>query len=134
MEVLRSEWPLPNGFLIHAYGGSAELIHPLLDLGAFFSFAGSILEERRTRSQAVMCRVPLDRLLIETDAPDLLPPVEHRPFLLRDADGREKNHPANLRSILEGVARLRQLSPERLAGQLWDNNQRFLGGLLVGEP
>jgi TatD DNase family protein len=37
MDVLRSEAPLPAGMLIHAYGGSADLIQPLADMGAYFS-------------------------------------------------------------------------------------------------
>jgi TatD DNase family protein len=130
MRVLESE-PVPAaGFLIHAYGGSVELIRPLLDKGAYFSFAGNVLDETRNRAREALRGVPLDRLLLETDAPDLLPPLAHRTHVWPDESGRLKNHPANLAAILPGVAGLLSLATEVLAEHLWENSQRFFGDLL----
>ncbi|HRY50475.1 MAG TPA: TatD family hydrolase [Candidatus Paceibacterota bacterium] len=130
MEVLRSEQPPDAGFLIHAYGGSVELIKPLADLGAYFSFAGSVLREKKTRQREALKRIPRDRLLLETDAPDLMPPASSCSFVLRDERGRERNHPANLADILLGVAGHLGVAPARLAELLWENSRRFLADLL----
>lgn len=122
MDVLRSEAPLPAGMLIHAYGGPAELIAPLAKMNAWFSFAGNVFEPRRQKAREALLAVPLDRLLIETDAPDMLPPPEYRPHPLGP-----HNHPANLRAILGGIAALRGLDEAALAEIIWGNAHRLLG-------
>ncbi|MCD8481448.1 MAG: TatD family hydrolase [Verrucomicrobia bacterium] len=67
--------PLPAcGFILHSYGGSAELVDRLAPLGAYFSFPGAFAREKKERQREAFRRVPPDRLLIETDAPDQLPP------------------------------------------------------------
>lgn len=128
-DVLRSEAPLPAGLLLHAYGGPVELIEPLAKMGAYFSFSGDTLEERKTRKREALRAVPRDRLLIETDAPDLPPPPAFRPYRLQGAGRKERNHPANLRAILRGVAQLRGESEEDLAHAAWRNAKRLMGDL-----
>jgi TatD DNase family protein len=134
MDVLRSEPPLPAGFLLHAYGGPAELIKPLTDMGAYFSYGGSTLDERKKLRRETLPQIPPDRLLLETDAPDMPPPPAHCMRELQDARGRRVNEPANLRPILQGVAALLAVSEETLAQQVWDNARRFLGRWLAAAP
>jgi TatD DNase family protein len=122
MAVLRSDGLLPAGMLIHAYGGSADLVGELVKMGAYFSFAGSVLEEKRTKAREALLAVPKDRLLLETDSPDLLPPAGYR---LTD----ERNEPANLGEILRGVATILNETPEALAQTVWTNSERFFGGI-----
>lgn len=129
MDVLRGEAPLPAGFLLHAYGGPVDLIEPLAKMGAYFSFAGDTLDERKTRKRDALCAVPPDRLLVETDAPDLSPPPAFRPCPLPATDRKERNHPANLRAILRGLAGVRGETEERLARAAWINAQRLMGDL-----
>jgi TatD DNase family protein len=133
MEVLRNETPLPAGMLLHAYGGPVELIEPLAKMGAFFSFSGDTLDERKTRKREALRAVPHDRVLVETDAPDLPPPPAFRPYLLQDSGGKELNHPANLRAILRGLAKLRGETEEDLADAAWQNARRLMGDLLPAE-
>jgi len=121
--------PLPAGMMIHAYGGPVDLIQPLADMGAYFSFAGTVLDESKVRARQAICQVPRDRLLIETDAPDLLPPAPFRQPKTAATAGREVNEPANLPAILGGIARLIGETEPRLRATLWDNGRRFLGGL-----
>lgn len=127
MEVLRSEPSLPAGFLLHAYGGPVELIKPLADMGAYFSYGGSTLEERKKLRRETLPRIPRDRLLVETDAPDMPPPPPHRMRTLQNVGGRVVNEPANLRPILQGLSALLGVEEEALAWQMWDNARRFLG-------
>lgn len=127
-EVLRRE-PLPErGFLIHAYGGPAELVGPFARLGASFSFNGSILHERKAARRRIFAEIPAERLLLETDAPAMPPPPDAIEFPLPDTpDGEPLNHPANLRRTCERLAPLRGLTPAALA-ELTARNFRALFG------
>ncbi|MGJ8677356.1 MAG: TatD family hydrolase [Akkermansiaceae bacterium] len=90
-----------RGFLLHSYSGSAELIPRLAKLGAYFSISGYFLQSRKKQALDAFQLVPADRLLIETDAPDMLPPDEFITHPL--ADGL--NHPANLVSTSKAYSR-----------------------------
>ncbi|MBN1269067.1 MAG: TatD family hydrolase, partial [Kiritimatiellae bacterium] len=61
----------PAGIIFHAYSGSPELVRPLVELGGFISFSGSITRSGNKRGHRSAREVPADRLLIETDAPDM---------------------------------------------------------------
>jgi TatD DNase family protein len=126
LEVMKSEKELPCGFLLHACGGPVEFIEPLAAMGACFSFGGNVSDERKARRQAAFKAVPLDHLLLETDAPDLLPPEPCRPFACLGKDGRLKNDPAHLAAFFPALACLRGMEPEELATALWENSRRFL--------
>jgi TatD DNase family protein len=127
-EVLEREGPLP-GLLIHAYGGAADMLAPLAAQGALFSFGGGVLDERKRRARLALQAVPLERLLIETDAPALLPPEPYRPHVTVGERGELLNEPANLPAILAGIAKLRGLPPDELAAITWENAGRLLGPL-----
>jgi TatD DNase family protein len=128
MHELLRDTPRPTrGFLLHSYGGSKELVAPLAKLGAYFSFPGYFMHERKTRQREVFAAVPLDRLLIETDAPDQPLPDAANRFPLHDANHRPLNHPANLRAIYEFMARARALSLEEFAAQMEKNFRQLFG-------
>lgn len=130
MDVLRSEPPLPAGMLIHAYGGPAELVPALADMGAYFSFAANVFEAKRAKAREAMAAVPLERLLIETDAPWMLPPEEYRGHVVKGADGAVHNEPGNLAGVLRGVTRVLNQGEEELAQALERNARRLFGELL----
>ncbi len=128
---LLSTHRLPQcGFLLHSYGGSAELIPELARLGAYFSCPGFFLgESKRAKLETFRC-VPTERLLIETDAPDqCLPPALDR-FGLRDQLARRINHPALLPSVYEGVAQFMGVSLLDLATSVAKNFERLFGKVL----
>jgi TatD DNase family protein len=105
-ETLRST-PLPRrGFLLHSYGGPAEMIPSFVKLGAYFSISPYFDHPRKAAQFAVFKAVPLDRLLTETDAPDMWPPEEMNPHPLHTTDGKAINHPANLSVSYELLAHL----------------------------
>ena len=129
MDVLDDLPALPEAMLIHAYGGPSELIAPLAERGAWFSLAGNILEPRRTRQREAARQIPLDRLLIETDAPDMAPPAAFR----RAGGESGPNSPANLPAIALGIAELLGLPAEELAAITWRNSRAVLGALWPAE-
>lgn len=128
VDLLR-EGPRPErGFLLHSYGGSAELIAPLAKLGAYFSFPGYYLLERKERQREVFKQIPLERLLVETDAPDqLLPDALNKHPLADSSTGKAVNHPANLRAVYEGLAKIRGMAIEDMAKQVEENFERLFG-------
>ncbi|MES2694857.1 MAG: TatD family hydrolase [Verrucomicrobiota bacterium] len=127
-EILRTT-PLPaRGFLLHAYGGSADLARELIPLGAYFSFNGSFLNDRQCARREVFKTLPLDRLLAETDAPAMPLPASHRTHHLPDLpNGTALNHPANIDAVYAGLAQLRALPIEVLAATLGENFTRLFG-------
>jgi TatD DNase family protein len=127
-DVLRDEAVPARGILVHAYGGPEEMVGPLAKRGAYFSFNGAHLEPRRTARRAVFQSVPIERLLVETDAPAMCSPSEFSPFTLPPtAEGKPLNHPANLAATYAALADLRGLPVAALAAQIEENFRRLFG-------
>jgi TatD DNase family protein len=126
-ELLRTH-PLPQrGFLIHAYGGPQEMVAGFVKLGGYFSFNTYFLHERKARQREVFRHIPADRVLVETDAPDMRPPDEFTAFPLQDTDGKAINHPAHIALAYEHLAKIRGLSPDALSAQVAENFTRLFG-------
>ena len=129
-DLLRASPRPARGFLLHSYGGPQEMVEPLAKLGAYFSVPGYFAHERKTRHRETFRHVPPDRLLIETDAPDQLPPENRIRHPLTDpANGRAVNHPGNLQSVYEFAAEIRSEPMEVLAKRVEENFNRLFGSL-----
>ena len=115
-DVLKTNPRPVRGFLLHSYGGSAEMIPPFVKLGAYFSISGYFAHDRKAAQREVFKKIPLDRLLVETDAPDMLPPPE----LIAFASG-DMNDPRNLPRIYEFAAKLFNMPLEDFAGRVATN-------------
>jgi TatD DNase family protein len=126
--LLRSR-PLPRrGFLLHAYGGPAEMVPGFAKLGAYFSFNAAFLTERKTRQRAAFAAVPAERLLVETDAPAMPPPARWLTHPLPPSPtGKTVNHPANLAAAYAGLAELRGIPLATLTTQIAENFARLFG-------
>jgi len=128
LQILQAQPRPACGFLLHSYGGPGEMVAPLTDLGAYFSLPGYFAHERKTRQREAFRRVPPERLLIETDAPDqLLPPdrIEHP--LLEKENGKALNHPANLEAVYRFAAELFEEPLDHLAQRVEQNFARLFG-------
>lgn len=117
------ESPPPPRFLMHSFGGSLEVARRLIPQGAYFSFSGYFLHPRKSAVVEVFKKLPRDRILLETDAPDMLPPAE---CITHPLPGNF-NHPANLPSIGEGLAMALGMTTETLSELTKENSQRWLG-------
>jgi TatD DNase family protein len=122
LEVLQHT-PLPaRGFLLHGYGGPAEMIKAFTDLGAYYSFNIELVQPRFSARLENFRTLPPDRLLVETDAPTKPPPAHlNRYPLAKAVDGSAVNHPANVVVAYEQLAQLRGLPLETLAAQVEAN-------------
>ncbi|WP_193210947.1 TatD family hydrolase [Luteolibacter marinus] len=110
-------------FLLHSFGGSPELAERLAGLGAWFSFSGYFLHPRKAKVLEAYRAVPADRLLLETDAPEMLPPLEFIGHPLPE----DQNHPANLPRIAGGLAEALGTDTASLTERTAANHLRFFG-------
>lgn len=120
-EILEREGGLPFGGVIHAYSGSGEMVKIYENLGASISFSGSVTKPKNKRVAEAVKQVSPDRLLIETDSPDILP---------EGADG-PLNEPAFIRYVLQAVAEKRGEPLEKVAQMTYENSMRIYGRFLT---
>jgi TatD DNase family protein len=121
LELLQKNPRPQRGFILHSFGGPAEMIPALAKLGACFSFPGYFLHERKSRQREAFKKVPPEKLLIETDAPDQLLPEAKILHPLADASGKPLNHPANLPAVYFGLAEFLGEKVESLAARVEEN-------------
>lgn len=125
-ETLRTCTLPGHGFLLHSYGGPVEMVAGFAKLGAYFSLSPYFGHERKAAQLATFAHVPLERLLAETDAPDMWPPPELNEHPLRHA-GKELNHPLNLSVSYDLLAKVREMDRSKLVDQITENYRRLFG-------
>lgn len=104
-----------NG-VAHCFSSDLETARQFIDLGLYISFAGNITYKNSPLPE-VARRIPLERLLVETDAP-FLSPVPHR---------GQTNSPARTRLVAEKLSEIRHLSVEDMSQMLTENTERLFG-------
>jgi len=116
------------GAVVHCFTGGEKELEAYLALDCHIGITGWICDERRgTHLVPLAKRIPADRLLLETDAPYLLP--RNLPKARRVKDGRSggRNEPSHLPHIAGFVARAVGKSPEQLAEETGANAARLFG-------
>jgi len=110
-----------RGAVVHCFTGTSAELDAYLELDCHIGITGWLLDERRAGDlRRAVPRVPLERLLIETDAPFLLPPQAKK------SHGR-RNEPALLPLVLDGVARVMGKGSQEVARATTENARRFFG-------
>lgn len=103
--------------VVHSFSGSREQAGQLWKLGFLVGLGGPVTYERAQRLRKLAASLPMEQLLLETDAPD-------QP----DSGIRgERNEPARLPQVLRAIARLRGEDPEALALATTRNAERLFG-------
>ena len=125
LDILKKNHRPDRGFLLHSYGGSAELVPELVDLGAYFSFSGYFLRENKEGVREAFRRIPAHRVMVETDAPDMLPPEDYRRYSVKNSGTASLNHPANLLSVMEGLAKILEIEESQLRSLISKNFHSF---------
>lgn len=101
--------------VVHSFSGSAEQAAQLHKFGFMLGIGGPVTHERANRLRGIVASMPLEQLLLETDAPDQ-PDANHR---------GERNEPAYLTRVLEVVAELRGMPREAVAAVTCANAERL---------
>ncbi len=73
VKILEKYAPYPASGIIHCFGGDIPMMEACVDMGFYISFAGNVTYPKADNLREVLKRVPLDRLLLETDSPFLSP-------------------------------------------------------------
>jgi len=117
LRILEEEGAGEVGGVFHCFTETLAVAEAALRLGFHISFSGIVTFKNALQIKEVASFVPLDRILVETDAP-YLAPVPHRGKL---------NHPALVRHVADEVARLRGIDTEALAQATTTNFFRLFG-------
>lgn len=118
METLRQHKAAEAGGVMHCFAEDWNIAQQALDIGFYISFSGIVTFKSAKSVQEVALKAPLDRIMVETDAP-YLAPVPHR---------GKTNEPAFVRHTAEYVAELRGISLAELAVATTANFYRLFSG------
>lgn len=108
----------PARIVFHCFTGSVDDARLILDLGAFISFTGVVTFKNAEPVRDAVKFTPLDRMMVETDAPFLTPEPMRKVF---------PNEPAFVTRVAHKLAELKSLGPAAMEAQLDMNAQRFFG-------
>ena len=115
LDIVR-EFPAVRG-VFHSFSGSVEMARELLKRGWMLSFNGAVTFQNARKAPEVIRAIPMDRLMIETDAP-YLTPVPFR--------GR-RNDSGYVHLVAERIAAIKGLPVEEVERATWENGKRFFG-------
>lgn len=118
LRLLQEHWA-PTGLpgIMHCFSGNEAQARAALELGFYLSFAGNVTYPKSSTIQEVAKTAPADRILVETDAPFLVPmPLRGRV---------EFNEPAHVAHTAAFLAELRSTTPEEIARQTTENFHRL---------
>lgn len=105
MEIIKAEKAGKNQGIMHCYSGALPMANELIKLGFYISFAGPLTFKNASKAHEVAAKIPMDKILVETDCPYLSP----EPF-------RGKlNEPANVKYVAAKLAELRSKSIDEIA-------------------
>jgi len=114
LEILKSERAEECGGIIHCFSGDYEMARACMDMGFYISIPGSITFKNAEGFRVIVKRIPLESLLVETDAPFLTP----EPFR------GERNEPSFVRYTAQKVAEIKKISFEKVAEVTTENALR----------
>ena len=118
IKILREEQAEKIGGVLHCFTEDWAMAADAMALGFYVSFSGIVTFSNAREVQEVAKKMPLDKMLIETDSP-YLAPVPHR---------GKPNEPAYVRYVAECIAKLREIDVEEVAKQTTENFFKLFDG------
>ncbi|APC46741.1 TatD family hydrolase [Virgibacillus halodenitrificans] len=115
VKILQEENAKEVGGIMHCYNDSVDYVQACLDMNFYISLGGPVTFKNAPLPKEVAAQVPLDRLLIETDAP----------FLAPHPNRGKRNEPAYVKLVAEKIAEIRGISFEEV-GKITTENARNL--------
>ena len=117
IEILKSEGAHETGGIMHAFSGNESDADTVIDMNFHVSLGGPVTFKNAQEPKDIAVHVPIERLLVETDAPFLTP----HPYR------GKRNEPAYVKLVAEKIAELRGMSYEDLAAQTTRNAEALFG-------
>ncbi|MBU0905810.1 MAG: TatD family hydrolase [Planococcaceae bacterium] len=115
VRILQEEQAEKTGGVMHCFGGSVETAKTCIDMNFMISLGGPVTFKNAKKPKEVATDIPLEWLMIETDAP-YLAPHPHR---------GKRNEPSLVPLVAEEIARLKGVSIEEVAQATTENAKRF---------
>lgn len=112
LSALLRRYNVPRKGVIHGFAGSQQQADKFIQQGYFIGVGGTITYERAQKTRRAIATLPLEKLLLETDAPDM--PVS--------GFQGQPNRPERIQHVFSQLCELRQESPEVIAQQLYLNS------------
>ncbi|WDN89924.1 TatD DNase family protein [Desulfosarcina sp. BuS5] len=120
LKILKSFFNHKRRGVVHCFSGSRDELGEYLDMGLYIGITGILtIKKRGAYLRDIVKDIPVERLLVETDAPYLTPAPEK--------NRTRRNEPAFVRSVLLKLAEVRKDDPESLAEKIWNNTCRLYG-------
>ena len=116
LDILRAERQGLSG-IMHCFSGSWEMAKDCMDYGLYIAFGGAVTFKNARKQREIASKIPLDRLLMETDCPYMTP----EPFRGR------RNDPSLVRLVAEKLSALRGMDPEEAAEITFANGEALFG-------
>lgn len=118
LEILKNQKPTVINGVVHCFSGNQNELDQYLSLGLHIGITGILtIKSRGAQLRKLVPGIPTDRLLVETDAPYLVPAPEKNRI--------RRNEPAFVKSVLLKLAEVRNEDPEELAQIVWQNTCRL---------
>lgn len=108
---------LEYGAILHSFNGNVDWLNKFLDLNVYISYSGVVSFTKATDVHESAINTPMDRILVETDAPYLTP----KPYR------GHQNEPGYARYVAEAIAKLKNISLEEVANATYANTVRAYG-------
>lgn len=118
IKIMKIHRGLCRRSVVHCFTGTKEVAYRYLQIGCFIGITGWICDERRNRDVLDAVKIiPLERLMIETDAPYLTP--------LNVKGLPRRNVPANIKYVVEQIAKVKGVELEKVMEITLDNTRKF---------
>lgn len=118
LEILKNHNSTVMNGVVHCFSGNQNELDQYLSLGLHIGITGILtIKSRGAQLRKLVTGIPTDRLLVETDAPYLVPAPEK--------NHTRRNEPAFVKSVLLKLAEVKDEDPEDLAHTIWDSTCRF---------
>jgi TatD DNase family protein len=117
LDILKEENASDVGGVIHCFSGDYSMASACIDRGFYISIPGTVTFNKAEMLQEVVRRIPLERLLIETDCP-FLAPVPYR---------GKRNEPAYVQYVARAIGEIKKISFETVAATTSDNARSVFG-------
>lgn len=122
-EIMHAHQPLCEKAIVHCFTGDLTALRNYLDLGLHIGITGWICDKKRgAELRQIIQYAPLDRLMIESDAPYLMP---HKEMLRNEMSHKHRNEPWTLKYCVRELAKALNIDEQQLTQMTTDNARRF---------
>ena len=120
LEILESADLKERKGVVHCFSGSKKEMFKYLDLGYYIGITGILTIKGRGKNlRELSLLIPENKILIETDAPYLTPAPEKNKV--------KRNEPGFVKSVMEKLARIKNMDVEKLSKTIWQNTENLYG-------